>query len=229
MIDWAWIVDHIPAIAGRTFQHLYLAAIAVAIGFLISFGLAIWSVRRRSVYGPIVAVAGILYTIPSLAMFAALVSITGLTIVTAEVPLVLYTLLLFVRNIVAGFDGVALDVLESADAMGYGGAQRLRRVELPLAVPLIMAGFRVVTVSTIGLVTITGTISAAFGGLGYFILDGYQRAFPTEIYTGALLSIVLAVGADIVLVRVQRMATPWTKPREPIIGGEEPTLEAEPA
>ncbi len=217
MIDWAWIADHLAAIAGRTLQHIYLTTIAVVVGFAISFVLAVWSVRRRRVYGPIVGLTGILYTIPSLAMFAALVSITGLTIVTAEVPLILYTLLLFVRNIVAGFDSVAPDVLESADGMGFDRGGRLRRVELPLAIPLIAAGFRVVTVSTIGLVTITGTISDAFGGLGYFIIEGYHRSFPTEIYVGAVLSILLAVVADLVLVRVQRRLTPWTGLRDLIV------------
>jgi len=212
VIDWSWIADHLPAIAARTVQHLQLTAIAVVIGFVISFGLAVWSVRRRRVYGPLIAAGGILYTIPSLAMFAALVPITGLTLVTAVVPLILYTLLLFVRNMVAGFDSVPTDVLESADGMGFRRGERLWRVELPLAIPLIVAGLRVVTVSTIGLVTITGTISDAYGGLGYFILEGYHRSFPTEIYTGAVLSILLAVAADLVLVRAQRRATPWARP-----------------
>ena len=228
MIDWSWILDHIPAIAGRTVQHLYLTAIAVAVGFAISFALAVWSVRRRRVYGPLVAASGILYTIPSLAMFAALVPITGFSLVTAEVPLVLYTLLLFIRNMVAGFDSVPPDVLESADGMGFRRGDRLRRVEIPLAIPLIVAGLRVVTVSTIGLVAITGTISDAYGGLGFFILEGYHRSFPTEIYTGALLSILLAVAADILLVRAQRRATPWTAPRTPASGPSAPPTSPSP-
>jgi len=229
VIDWGWIVDHLPAIAGRTVQHLYLTAIAVAVGFAISFALAVWSVRRRRVYGPVVAIGGILYTIPSLAMFAALVPITGFSLVTAEVPLVLYTLLLFVRSTVAGFDSVPPDVLEAADGMGFRRGARLRRVELPLAIPLIVAGLRVVTVSTIGLVTITGTISDAYGGLGYFILEGYHRSFPTEIYTGAILSILLAVAADIVLVGAQRRATPWTAARTPGSGPSAPSTPPAPA
>jgi osmoprotectant transport system permease protein len=210
MIDWGWLAGHLDAIAYRTGQHLYLAAIAVGVGFAISFVLALVAARQRAFYPPISALAGILYTIPSLALFAALISITGFSVVTAEVPLVMYTL----RNIVAGLDGVPAEVLEAADGMGHTRRQRLWRVELPLAVPLIVAGLRLATVSTIGLVTITGTISDAFGGLGYFILDGYHRGgFPTEMYAGALPSILLALGADFLFVRAQRHITPWAQAR----------------
>jgi len=212
VIDWAWIGDHLDDIASRSIQHLQLAAIAVVVGFAISFVLAIWSVRRRSVYAPIAAIAGILYTIPSLALFGALVAITGLSILTAEVPLVLYTLLIFIRNIVAGFDSVPPEVLEAADGMGYGGARRLWQVELPLALPLVVAGVRLASVSTIGLVTITGILGDRFGGLGFFIFEGLRRGFPTEIFTGALPSVLLAVGVDLLLVSVQRRLTPWTSP-----------------
>jgi osmoprotectant transport system permease protein len=213
MIDWAWILDHLDELAGRTVQHLYLAAIAVTVGFAISFALAVWSIRRRAVYGPIAAVAGILYTIPSLALFPVLVPITGLSILTAEVPLVLYTLLIFLRNIVAGFDAVPRDVLEAADGIGYTSSTRLWQVELPLALPLVVAGVRLASVSTIGLVTISGILGDRFGGLGFFIFEGYRRGFPTEIFAGALPSILLAVAVDLALVAVQRRITPWAQPR----------------
>ncbi len=213
MIDWSWIAGHLDALAFRTVQHLYLAAIALAIGLAISFGLALWSVRRRTVYGPLIAASGILYTIPSLALFAALVPVTGITLLTAEVPLVLYTLLIYVRNIVAGFDSVPADVLEAASGMGYATWQRLRRVELPLAIPLVVAGLRLASVSTIGLVTVSAALGDRFGGLGYFILEGYHRSFPTEIWAGAILSILLAVAADVAFVRLQRRITPWARGR----------------
>ncbi len=212
MIDWAWLADHLDELGFRTVQHLLLAAIAVAIGFLISFGLALWSVRRRAVYAPIIALTGIAFTIPSLAMFALLVPITGLSILTAEIPLIVYTLLIFVRNIVAGFDTVPRDVLESADGMGYPRDRRLWRIELPLAIPLIVAGVRLATVSTIGLVTITGILGDRFGGLGFFIFEGYRHSFPTEILMGAIPSILLAVGVDLLLVRLERRITPWSAP-----------------
>ena len=212
MIDWAWVVDHLDDLAYRTVQHLYLAGIAIAIGFAISFALALWSVRRRAVYGPIVAVTGIAYTIPSVAMIALLVPITGLSIATAEVPLILYSLLIFIRNIVAGFDSVPADVLEAADGMGYPRDRRLWRIELPLAIPLVFAGVRLATVSTIGLVTVTAILGDRFGGLGFFILEGYRHSFPTEILFGAIPSILLAVGADLLLVRLEGRMTPWRSP-----------------
>src|SRR5207237_10796179 len=113
-IDWGWIVDHLGAIFDRTVQHVWLASIALAFGFVISFGLAILAVRRRSLYPPINGMSEILYTIPSLAVFAALVPITGLSLFTAEIPLVMYSLVIFVRNIVAGFNSVSPDVTEAA-------------------------------------------------------------------------------------------------------------------
>ena len=216
MIDWAWIGDHLDELAFRTLQHLYLTAIAVVVGFAISFALAVWSIRRRAVYPPIAALAGVLYTIPSLALFAALVPVTGLrSLVTAEFPLVAYTLLIFLRNIVSGFDAVPREVLEAADGMGYTRRQRLWRVELPLAVPLVIAGVRLATVSTIGLVTITGILGDSLGGLGFFIFEAYRRSFLTETLMGAVPLMVLAVVADIVLVRFQRRLTPWSRPRRP--------------
>jgi osmoprotectant transport system permease protein len=222
MIDWAWVVDHLDELAFRTLQHLYLTAIAVTAGFIISFGLAVWSVRRRAVYPPIAGFAGILYTIPSLAMFAALVPVTGLrSIVTAEVPLVAYTLLIFTRNIVSGFDAVPREVLEAADGMGYTSRRRLLQVELPLAIPLVIAGIRLATVSTIGLVTITGILGDGLGGLGFFIFEAYRRSFLTETLVGAVPLMVLAVTADLILVRVQRRLTPWNRPRRAV---DDPTI-----
>lgn len=209
MIDWAWMANHLDDLAGRLVQHLYLAAIALAIGFAISFLLSIWSARQRRVYAPITAVGGILYTIPSLALFAALVPITGFSLFTAELPLVLYTILIFVRNTVAGLDAAPAEVLEAADGMGYTTNQRLWRVQLPLAVPLIVAGLRVASVSTIGLVTITGTIGDRYGGLGFFILEGYRHSFPTEMLFGAVPSMVLAVAVDLALLALQHRVTPW--------------------
>ena len=213
MIDWAWVADHLDELVGRTLQHLGFTLAALAIGFAISFGLSLLAVRRRQAYAPITVVAGILYTIPSLALFSALVPITGLSILTALVPLVLYTLLILVRNIVAGFDAVPGDVEEAADGMGYTRRQRLRAVDLPLALPLIVAGIRVASVSTIGLVTVTGALGDRFGGLGFFIFEGYRRSFPTEILFGAIPAMILAIAVDLALVGVQRRLTPWSNAR----------------
>ena len=213
LIDLVWIVEHLDDIAFRTGQHLWLAAVSVVAGLVTSFALALFAVRDRRAYGPITAVAGILYTIPSLALFAALVPVTGLSMLTAIIPLTLYTLLILVRNIVAGFDAVPPEVREAADAMGMTRLQRLRRIELPLAIPLIVAGLRLATVSTIGLVMIVTLIGNNFGGLGLFIKEGIQSFFATEVYVGAVLSVTLAVIADIALVRVERALTPWARAR----------------
>ena len=211
MIDWAWAVDHLDELAGRVVQHFVLAGIAVGIGFAISLALSIWATRRPFVRTPLVSLSGILYTVPSLALFAALVPVTGLSLVTAIIPLVLYTLLIFVRNILAGLDGVPAEVLESADAMGYRRTQRLTRVELPLALPLVMGGLRLASVSTIGLVTVSGILGDRFGGLGFFIFEGYRRSFPTEIAFGAVPSILLAIAVDLLLQAIQRRLTPWSR------------------
>lgn len=209
--DLGWIADHLDDLAYRIVQHLALAGIAVAVGFLISFGLAVIAVRRRRTYGPILALSDILYTIPSLALFAALITVTGITLLTVEIPLVIYTLVIFVRNIYSGFDSIPADVLEAADGLGYTGWQRLWRVETPLAVPLIGAGVRLAAVSTIGLVTVSSILGDNFGGLGFFILEGYRRSFPTELYFGALPSILLAFAVDAVLSRAQQSMTPWSR------------------
>ena len=211
MIDWAWALDHLDDLGGRIVQHMILALIPVAVGFVISLALAIPAARRSFLRGSLISISGVLYTIPSLALFAALVPITGLSILTAVVPLTLYTLLIYLRNILAGLDGVPDDVIEAADAMGYRRRTRLTRVELPLALPLIIGGLRLASVSTIGLVTVSGILGDRFGGLGFFIFEGYRHSFPTEIAFGALPSIVLAVVVDLVLQAVQRRLTPWAR------------------
>jgi len=214
LIDWAWIAEHLPMIGAATVQHVVIAALAVTAGFAISLGIALWVRRDRRVYGPATAVSGILYTIPSLALFALLVPFTGLSLLTVEIPLVTYTLLILIRGIVAGLDAVPADVREAAVGMGLTGRARLRRVDLPLALPLIFAALRLAAVSTIGLVTVGALIGDAYGGLGVLINEGLQTFFPTEVYVGAIVSIALAFAADFALVRAQRRATPWTRVRD---------------
>jgi osmoprotectant transport system permease protein len=215
MIDWAWIVEHLGPIAGRLGQHIQLTAIALAVGFAISLLLALWSVRRPRVKTIVIGMAAVLFTIPSLALFAAFTSITGLSLLTAEIPLVLYTLVIYIRNMVVGLESVPADVLEAADAFGFTRRERLLRVELPLAVPLIVAGLRQASVSTIGLVTITSTIGDAFGGLGFFIKE--RPFFVTEVLVGALGSIALAIAADVLFAKAQRRLTPWAPVRLEVV------------
>jgi osmoprotectant transport system permease protein len=211
VIRWDWIPRNFGQLVDGLIDHVVLTGIAVGVGFGISLGLSLLIYRRRRLFAPITGVAGVLYTIPSLALFAFLVPITGLTLLTAEIGLVSYTLLILIRNIMAGLDGVPADVRESATGMGYTSMQRLMRVELPLAMPLIVAGLRIATVTTIGLVMVTALIGE--GGLGQIILRGFNLQQFAAIYAGAGLTVALAVVADVVLVGVGRVATPWTRAR----------------
>jgi osmoprotectant transport system permease protein len=210
--DWGWIAEHIDLIGRLTLDHIVLTLLAVGIGLAISFPLAVLAHRKRRLYPPITWVAGIMYTIPSLALFAILVPFTGLTKVTAEIGLVSYTLLILIRNIVVGLEGVPGDTKEAARGMGYTDRQLLWRVELPLALPAVVAGIRIATVTTIGLVTVTAIITE--GGLGQLILDALQRRLDfTMAVTGAGLSLLLAIAADVLLVGTQRLLTPWARGR----------------
>jgi osmoprotectant transport system permease protein len=192
-------------------DHLVLTGIAVGVGFALSLVLVLLIVRSRRLAGPIIAVAGTLYTIPSLALFAFLVPVTGLSLVSAEVGLVSYTLLILVRNILAGLDGVSPDVIESADGMGHTRLQRLVRVELPLALPLIVAGLRIATVTTIGLVMVTAVIGQ--GGLGQVMLRGFSLRNWDLVYASLVVMVALAISADLLLVLAGRLLTPWTRRR----------------
>ena len=213
LIDFEWIVEHLDDIGEAILQHLQLTILPLIAGFFIALVLAIWAVRQPRVYGPITAVTGIMYTIPSLAAFAILRPIFGLSLLTALIPLTTYTLLILVRNIVAGFQAVPAEVLEAAEGMGYTRRQRLLRVELPLAVPLMLAGVRLASVTTIGLATVAAVLGNSFGGLGQLITEGLQTFFPTKYLLGAVLSVVLAFMADALFVQLEKVITPWTHAR----------------
>jgi osmoprotectant transport system permease protein len=206
---WPWVQDHTDEIRQRLVEHIELTVLAVLFGLAIALPLALLSFRYRRLYGPVLAITGVLYTIPSLALFALLLPLTGLSRTTALIPLTLYTLLILVRNTVTGLDGVPPDVKDAATGMGYSPSRRLLRVELPLALPAIIAGIRIATVTIIGLVTVTALIGQ--GGLGALMLDGLQRAFRTPLTVGIVLSLALAVVADLLLVLALRLATPWQR------------------
>jgi osmoprotectant transport system permease protein len=188
-------------------DHVILTVIAVGVGFAAALLLTLLIVHRRRLGTPILAGAGILYTIPSLALFALLVPITGLSLLSAEIGLVSYTLLILVRNGLAGLDGAEHDVLEAADALGHTRLQRLRQVELPLAVPLLIAGLRIATVTTVGLVMVTAVIGQ--GGLGQVLLRGFSLRNWGLVYASLALMVVLAVAADVGLAWLGRRLTPW--------------------
>lgn len=209
LFRWEWVVDHLDEIQAQLIQHLQLTGLAIGIGLLISLPVAVLAHRRPGVYGPVTWVSGIFYTIPSLALFPLLIPITKLSFTTAEIGLVSYTLLILIRNGVAGLSSVPADVKEVARGMGYTDRQILFRVESPLSLPVIMAGVRIATVTTIGLVTITALIG--FGGLGLFILRGVREGNNTSVLVGGVLSVALAVVIDVGLIGVQRLLTPWAR------------------
>jgi len=210
-MNWAWISGNVGAIADAALDHVVLTVLAVGVGFAISMVLALLVYRNRQFYSPVSGVTGLLYTIPSLALFGLFVPITGLSLLTAEIGLVSYTLLILTRHIVAGLDGVPREIDEAAMGMGYGAGGRLLRVDLPLAIPLIVAGLRVATVTTVGLVMVTALIGE--GGLGQLMLRGFNFRNYTAVYVGAIVTVGLAVVADLMLITAGRLATPWTRPR----------------
>ncbi len=212
IIWWGWVADHRGEIAQRVLQHVNLAGTAIIAGMLISLPLALLARRYRRVETLVLGVTGVLYTIPSLALLFLLGPLTGYTTqLTAEVALTSYTLLILVRNTLAGLSGVPAEVLEAATALGHTRRQRLLRVEIPLALPSIVAGLRIATVTTIGLVTIATLIG--LGGLGALIYDGLLRQFHTPAVVGSVLSVALAVVADAALLGVQTLLTPWSRRR----------------
>ncbi len=208
VIDWDWITRNLDDIWQATVEHFSHTMLAVSAGLVISFGLALVALRWRHTYGPITWVTGVLYTIPSVALFTFLVPVFGLTsILTAQVALVSYTLLILIRNIVAGIRGVPAHVIEASRGMGMTERSIFYRVQLPLALPAIIAGIRVAAVTTVGLVTLTVIVGQ--GGYGVFILRGIGRQFLTEALVGTVAAVVMAVVIDFSLVAVERAATPW--------------------
>lgn len=209
LIDWSWIDRNSRQIWERTVEHLTLTGISVSIGLVISIGLAVVALRWRWTFVPITWATGVLYAIPSLALFALLVPIVGLSQTNALIALTSYTLLILIRNIVAGIDGVPAAVVEAADGMGYTPRARFWKMEVPLALPAIIAGIRIATVTTIGLVTITSVFG--LGGYGFFILRGLNTLFATQIIVGVVLSVALAVLFDVAFFLLERLLSPWAR------------------
>ena len=192
-------------------QHLQITAWALLLGVLIAFPLALLARRLPSVQGLILGTSTMIYTIPSLALFPFLVPFTGISMTTVVIGLGLYALTILVRSMLAGLLGVPDEVRESATGLGYGKTRLLFLIEVPLALPVMMAGLRVATVSTVALTTV-GTL-VSYGGLGNLIRDGVQNDFKAEILAASVLCVVLAVVLDTVIVGLQWLSTPWTHRR----------------
>ena len=190
-------------------EHIWLTVVSVALGLLIAFPLALLARRYRRLEWFVVGTTTALYTIPSLALFSLLLPFTGLHAATVIVGLVLYSLTILVRNLLEGLNAVPADVRESALGMGYGSTKLLFRVELPLALPSIMAGLRVATVSTVALTTVGAIIG--FGGLGNLLYEAVNTQFRPQVLTASVLCVLLAVVFDLLLVSAQRVLTPWSK------------------
>ncbi len=212
LLQWSWVTSNIGAIGSALAQHAELTGISVGVGFAIALPLAVMAWKWRFLRSPLVAATGVLYVIPSIALFALVQPLTGFfSITTAEIALVGYTLLILVRNTIAGLDAVPEEVREAARGMGYTQLGELLRVDLPLALPSILAGLRVATVTVVGLVTVTAFIGQ--GGLGQLIIQGFSDDFNTPIVVGLVLSVLLAGLADALWVGVERVGVPWLRSR----------------
>jgi osmoprotectant transport system permease protein len=200
-------------IAGHLVEHVQLTVLGVLAGLVLAAPLAILAVRQQWLRASLLAFAGVVYTVPSLVMFLLIIVVlgTGFGTTSMVIGLGLYALLVLLRNIVTGLEAVPADIREAGEAMGYTRNQLLARVELPVALPVILAGVRIATISTIGLVTITALFGK--GGLGRLFLTGYNRQDLTIVLVGVVLTFLLALIADGLLLLAQRWATPWSRGR----------------
>ena len=208
---WSWIPGNWSLIWQLTRANAFLGVVSSLIGLGISLPLGVAAARWRWFWSPTLVVITVIYAVPALALFIALIPAYGLTNTPVVIALTAYSLCIILPNVVAGLRAVPAPVRQAATAMGYGPLRRLITVELPLAVPVIIAGLRVAVVSSISLATIGQLIGVS--SLGYLFVDGLQRSFPTEIYVGLFLIIALALVCDLILVGLGRALTPWAATR----------------
>lgn len=212
LIRWDWIARNIPDMAELVGEHLVLALVPIVLGLAMALPLGLLCMRWRWLFPPALTVTSVLYAIPSLALFMVFINFTALTYWTVIIPLALFSLSVLVPNVVDGLRSVPAPVRQAAEAMGFGALRRLLQVDLPIAVPVIIAGLRVATVSNISMVSV-GAIMGV-GGLGAMFTDGLQRDFATPIFVGIVLIVVLAFVSDGVLLLAQRLLTPWSRSRK---------------
>lgn len=205
----SYLTDYRSELVSATTQHLWITLVSVAVGLVIALPLALVARRYRRLEAAILGVSTAIYTIPSLALFPLIVPFTGLSPTTVIIGLALYSLTILVRNTLEGLRAVPMEVRESALGLGFSPARLLFRVELPLALPVVMAGLRIATVSTVALTTVGAIV--AYGGLGNLLFDGVSSNFKAEILAASVLCVLLAFALDAVLVGVQWLLTPWTR------------------
>jgi osmoprotectant transport system permease protein len=209
----SWAIDNADRWVTPTLEHIFLVAVSVVFGFAIALGMAVLSHRRRWLVPTFTGASGVLYTIPSIALFLLLLPITGRGNLTAIIALTAYTLQIIYRNIVTGLGNVPESAKDAGRGMGMTDRQLLWRVELPLAVPEIIAGLRIATVSTVAIATLA--IFAGAGGLGETIYtEGLQSdVFKTAIVVGSAIAIVMAIAFDVIYIGLQRLLAPWRRVR----------------
>ncbi|RYP88030.1 ABC transporter permease [Nocardioides guangzhouensis] len=209
--DWFckdYYIDRQDELIAATREHLFITVCAVVLGFLVAMPLALLARRSARVEAVVLALSTSVYTIPSLALFPLIVPFTGLSRTTVIIGLALYSLTILVRNTTEGLRGVPDDVVESATGLGYSPRRLLWRIELPLALPVIMAGLRIATVSTVALTTVGALV--AYGGLGNLLYNGVRTEFRAQVMAASLICVAIAVLLDLLLLGVQKGLTPWT-------------------
>jgi osmoprotectant transport system permease protein len=208
-MNWGWLDRNFDTVLEYLQEHVEIALIALVLGVLIAFPIGLIAYRWRAAYGPLLAITQVLYTVPSLALFVLLINATGLGPEPVIIGLTIYSLVILVRNMVEGLRAVPDDVIDAATAMGYRRTRRLFAIELPIALPAIVAGLRVAAVSNISLVSVGALIGT--GGLGQLFIHGFQIDNPIEIWTGIVATLLLAVVVDLLIVAGGRLLTPWTR------------------
>jgi len=210
-----------------TLQHVGITVASVVIGLVVALPLALLARRSKAFAVPVLGLTTALYSVPSLAMFSLLLPLFGLSAALVVTGLVLYSLTVLVRNILAGLQAVPEEAREAARGMGYGPGRLLWEVELPLALPALLAGVRIATVATVALTTVGAIVD--YGGLGGLIMSGLRSDFKAQVLTASVLCVLLAVAADLLLLAVQRWLTPWTRIRTVHPSGTRTSKVVEPA
>ncbi|MGW0749315.1 ABC transporter permease [Streptomyces sp. NPDC002587] len=221
-ICWEYVSSRSRELTDATLEHIWITGVSVLIGIAVSVPLALLARRGRRWAAPVLAFTTLLYTVPSLAMFSLLLPVFGLSAALVVTGLVLYSLTILVRNVLAGLEAVPADVREAARGMGYGPGRLLWQVELPLALPALLAGVRIATVSTIALTTVGSIVGK--GGLGNLIAPAVNSSFKAQVLTASVLCVLLAMVADLLLLGAQRLLTPWTR-----ASGARPAASGDPA
>jgi osmoprotectant transport system permease protein len=208
-MNWGWLDRNVDTVLEDLQEHIEIALVALVLGALIAFPVGLLAYRWRVTYGPILAITQILYTVPSLALFVLLINAVGLGQTPVIIGLTIYSLVILVRNLVEGLRSVPRETIDAATAMGFRQTRRLFAVELPIALPAIIAGLRLAAVSNISLVSVGALIGT--GGLGQLFIHGFQIDNPIEIWTGIVATLLLALVIDLLIVGGGRLLTPWTR------------------